>query len=96
VRDSQPRAAAACAPPAGLLSTLHRSQGGPLSLIPAHKLSVSLGRRFLEQGVTLGGRVQLVAEQGRKAVDAATRIRPQPTPACHDTVARLPAVRTKK
>jgi hemoglobin/transferrin/lactoferrin receptor protein len=66
---------------ASLLRGENRSQGGPLSLIPAHKLSVSLGRRFQEQGVTLGGRVQLVAEQGRKAVDAQTGIRPAPTAA---------------
>lgn len=66
---------------ASMLRGENRSQGGPLSLIPAHKLSVSLGRRFQEQGVTLGGRVQLVAEQGRKAVDAQTGIRPPPTAA---------------
>jgi len=66
---------------ASLLRGENRSQGGPLALIPAHKLSLSLGRRFQEQGVTLGGRVQLVAEQGRKPIDLQTGTRPQPTPA---------------
>jgi len=66
---------------ASILRGEDRANGGPLALIPAHKLSVSLGRRFQEQGVTLGGRVQLVAEQGRKRVDPSTGIRPQPTPA---------------
>ncbi len=66
---------------ASIIRGENRTDGGPLALIPAHKLSVSLGRRFQEQGVTLGGRVQLVAEQGRKPVDQQTGIRPQATPA---------------
>lgn len=54
--------------------------GEPLSLIPADKLSFSLGRRFLEPGVSLGGRLQLVREQGRKPRDAATGRQPPTTP----------------
>lgn len=57
---------------ASLLRGDNLSNGQPLSLIPAHKLSLTLGRRFLEQGLTLGGRLQLVAEQDRKPRDLST------------------------
>ncbi|MCS6921884.1 MAG: TonB-dependent hemoglobin/transferrin/lactoferrin family receptor [Elioraea sp.] len=57
----------------------NRVTGEPLSLIPAHKLSLSLGRRFEETGLVLGGRVLLAAEQDRKPRDPATNQPARPT-----------------
>jgi hemoglobin/transferrin/lactoferrin receptor protein len=37
----------------------------PLASIPAHRVSVNAGYRFLDQGVTVGGRVTATAEQDR-------------------------------
>jgi hemoglobin/transferrin/lactoferrin receptor protein len=66
---------------ASILQGDNRTNQQPLSLIPAHKLSLTLGRRFVEQGLTLGGRVQLVAEQDRKPRDPATGLpRPRTEP----------------
>jgi hemoglobin/transferrin/lactoferrin receptor protein len=64
---------------ASLLQGDNRVSGEPLSLIPAHKLSVSLGRRFEDPGLVLGGRVLLAAEQDRKPADTATGAPARPT-----------------
>ncbi len=37
----------------------------PLASIPAHRVSVNAGYRFLDQGVTVGGRITATAEQDR-------------------------------
>jgi hemoglobin/transferrin/lactoferrin receptor protein len=37
----------------------------PLSSVPAHRVNLNAGYRFLEQGVTVGGRVTATAEQDR-------------------------------
>lgn len=66
---------------ASLIRGENRTTGEPLSLIPADKLSVSGGRRFLDQGVTAGARLLLVQEQGRKPRDAASGLRPPATEA---------------
>ena len=65
---------------ASILRGDNRTTQQPLSLMPAHKLSLTLGRRFVEQGLTLGGRVQLVGEQDRKPRDLATGRLPPRTP----------------
>jgi hemoglobin/transferrin/lactoferrin receptor protein len=57
----------------------NRVTGEPLSLIPAHKVSLSLGRRFEETGLVLGGRVLLAAEQDRKPADTQTNQPARPT-----------------
>ncbi len=64
---------------ASLIRGENRNTGEPLSLIPADKLSVSGGRRFVEQGVTAGARLLLVQEQDRKPRDVATGRRPGAT-----------------
>lgn len=51
---------------ASALDGENRSEGGPLSLIPAHKASVTVGYRFFETGLVLGGRVLAVATQDDK------------------------------
>jgi hemoglobin/transferrin/lactoferrin receptor protein len=51
---------------ASALEGENRSEGGPLSLIPAHKAAVTVGYRFLETGLVLGGRVLAVATQDDK------------------------------
>lgn len=66
---------------ASLIRGENRNTGEPLSLIPADKLSVSGGRRFLDAGITAGARLLLVQEQGRKPRDEATGLRPGATPA---------------
>jgi hemoglobin/transferrin/lactoferrin receptor protein len=57
----------------------NRTNDQPLSLIPAHKVSLSGGRRFIESGITAGARLQLVAEQSRKPRDTQTGLQPVPT-----------------
>lgn len=57
----------------------NRVTGEPLSLVPAHKVSLSLGRRFEETGLVLGGRVLLAAEQDRKPRDTVTNQPARPT-----------------
>lgn len=37
----------------------------PLASIPAHRVSLNAGYRFLDQGVTVGGRISATAEQDR-------------------------------
>lgn len=54
--------------------------GEPLSLIPADKLSFTIGHRVPHHGLTLGTRLQLVRDQGLKPLDAATGTRPPSTP----------------
>lgn len=51
---------------ASALDGENRTQGGPLSLIPQHKVAVTLGHRFLESGWTVGGRVLATATQSDK------------------------------
>lgn len=51
---------------ASALQGRNRTEGGPLSLIPAHKASLTLGYRFLETGLVVGGRVLAVATQKDK------------------------------
>jgi len=54
--------------------------GQPLSLIPADKLSFTIGHRLPNHGLTLGTRLQLVRDQGLKPRDAATGQQPPSTP----------------
>jgi hemoglobin/transferrin/lactoferrin receptor protein len=51
---------------ASALEGRNLTQGGPLSLVPAHKASLTLGYRFLETGLVVGGRVLAVATQKDK------------------------------
>lgn len=44
----------------------NRTESRPLSLIPAHKIGLTAGRRFLAQGLVIGGRVLAVDAQDRK------------------------------
>jgi hemoglobin/transferrin/lactoferrin receptor protein len=51
---------------ASLLRGDNRTENRPLNLIPAHKVALTIGHRFLEHGIILGGRVLAVATQDRK------------------------------
>jgi hemoglobin/transferrin/lactoferrin receptor protein len=51
---------------ASALEGRNRTDDEPLSLIPQHKVSVTLGHRFLEDGWTVGGRVLAAATQSDK------------------------------
>lgn len=51
---------------ASMLRGDNRTEKRPLNNIPAHKLAVTVGHRFLESGIILGGRVLAVATQDRK------------------------------
>lgn len=64
---------------ASVLRGENLDDGQPLALIPAHKLSLTAGRRFVAQGLTLSSRLQLVDDQDRKPVDAATGAQPRTT-----------------
>lgn len=44
----------------------NRTDNEPLSMIPAHKASITAGYRFLATGLMLGGRMLLVATQDEK------------------------------
>jgi hemoglobin/transferrin/lactoferrin receptor protein len=44
----------------------NRTDDQPLSMIPAHKASITAGYRFLETGLVVGGRVLLAATQDEK------------------------------
>jgi hemoglobin/transferrin/lactoferrin receptor protein len=43
----------------------NRENGQPLASIPAHRVTLNAGYRFLETGVTVGGRITATAEQDR-------------------------------
>jgi len=49
----------------GALRGTNRELGQPLASIPAHRANINAGYRFLETGVTVGGRLTLAAEQDR-------------------------------
>lgn len=51
---------------ASLLRGDNRTENRPLSLIPAHKAALTVGHRFPEHGIILGGRLLAVATQDRK------------------------------
>lgn len=51
---------------ASALEGRNRTDDTPLSLIPQHKVAVTLGHRFLEDGWTVGGRVLAAATQSDK------------------------------
>jgi hemoglobin/transferrin/lactoferrin receptor protein len=51
---------------ASLLRGDNFTENRPLNLIPAHKAALTVGHRFLEHGIILGGRVLAVATQDRK------------------------------